>query len=604
MKTKKIAIFIVITFCIGMVGALTTISAKESPKLNEGYYQRVSKLMFENHLMVDSAGLSVMGIHTYGAPTLTDLLAVGTSRNAGMYAVQGYWPNMSNHLPVDYHSDNSGTYAADIVRDMVKFLNPNNGNMEIIYAEGDWLDDDGMIVKQDFVNPTKSDGALVPEWTVSTSDQCVALALGNFDSNAADLEVAGMCLDGDVYVVTNIESSSPTYWKHDIDGWPWTNFRNDQVKTPITAIDDLDGNNPTQQDIVYGWYNNVTAISTNTSNREIWTVDIGYFPTDVVAVADQNSDGLPDVVATARDGVFLLNGADGSTLASIVESYGFYRDVEIYNSTAVISGNDDGDLFVWDINTASPTFGDIILTRDWYGRAIYDILNVGDLNSDGVDEFAVGGYTIAGVAYGNDLSSVWARSPYGSSWNGQAINVYDMALLDDLDGDGHGDLAVTGYATNIADNAVFVFGTYGQLQFIPDLTGSGSIDSTCEEDGNHEFEFTAIAYQSQGLTVTVDISIDDGAWTTMTQGAGTWQTGVTFTYSQGSFSDGDHTFKFRFTDTTPDVVETNNQTFQVGGDCDGGGGGLDIPGAGIWMIIACIGIGVIVLLVKIKKQQY
>ncbi|MHA1111400.1 MAG: hypothetical protein ACTSRE_09880 [Promethearchaeota archaeon] len=326
MKIKRIAIFILITFSLGLVNSLSIASATESPTLVEGHYQRTSKLMFENHLLVDSAGLSILGTHTYGAPTLTDLLVVGTNRNSGMYAVQGYWPNMSNHLPSDFHSDNSGTHAADVVRDMVKFLNPNSGNMEIIYAEGDWTEDTGKIVKQDFVNPTKSDGALVPEWSVSTDDQVVALALGNFDSNAADLEVAGMTKDGDVYVVTNIETGgSPSYWRHDFDGWPWSNFRNDQIKTAITAIDDLDGNNPTQQDIVYGWYSNVTAISTNSSNREIWTVDIGYFPTDLVEVPDQNSDGLHDVVATAKDGVFLLSGADGSILDSIVETNAYFR---------------------------------------------------------------------------------------------------------------------------------------------------------------------------------------------------------------------------------------------------------------------------------------
>jgi hypothetical protein len=599
MKIKRIAVFALITFSLGLASFFSIASAKESSQMVEGHYERISKLMFENHLMVDSAGLCVLGTHTYGAPTLTDLLVVGTDRNAGMYAIQGYWPNMTNHLPVDYHSDNSGTYAPDIVRDMVKFLNPNNGNMEIIYAEGDWLDDDGSIVKQDFVNPTKSDGALVPEWVVPTSEQCIALALGNFDSNVADLEVAGLCLDGDVYVVTNIETGgSPSYWKHDIDGWTWTNFFSSQVKTPIDAIDDLDGNNPTQQDIVYGWYTNVTAISTNSSNREIWTVDIGYFLTDVVAVADQNSDGLQEVVATTKDGVFLLNGADGSTLNSISETGAYFRDVDVYNSTAIITGNKDGDLFVWDINTASPTFGDIILTRNWYGRNIYDILDVGDLDSDGVDEFAVGGYTLAGVAYGNNLSSIWARSPYGSSWNGQPINVYDMALLDDLDGDGHGDLAVTGYATNIADNAVFVFGTYGQLHFVPDLVGGGYIDSSCE-GADHTFVFTATASQAKNLAITAEIIID-GTHILLDPDSNDWDGGVSYSYSS-SYNDGDHTYQFVFTDGI-DTVTTIEQTFQVGGDCGGGNGGLDIPGARIWMILPSMIIGVVIAILFAKKQ--
>ncbi len=596
MKKKKITIFVIIIFCLRLSSPFSSVSAFESPILVEGHDQRVPYLMFENHLMVDSIGLSVMGIHTYGAPTLTDLVVVGTDRSAGMYAVQGYWPNMTNHLPSDYHSDNSGTDAADIVRDMVKFLNPNNGNMEIIYAEGNSVDDDGKIVKQDFVNPTKSDGALVPEWTVNTEEQVIALTLGNFDSDV-DLEVAGLCLDGDVYVVDNIQSSSPNSWKYDLDGWTWSSFRNDQVKTPITEINDLDGDDITKHDIVFGWNTNVSAISTNASKSEIWNVEVGDV-TDLVAVDDQNSDGLQDIVVTTKSKILLLNGADGTTLGSIVDADGYFRDVEVYNSTAVITGNGNGIIMVWDINTTSPTFEDLILTADWGGWDINDLLIVEDLDDDGINEIAVGGDSIVGVVYGSNLTKIWARSPYGSSWNGGSIDVFDLELLDDLSGDGHGDLAVTGYSDH---GAVFVFSTYGRLQFIPDLSGNGYADINCTDDGDHNFLFTATAYQSKGLTVTTEISIDNGAWTAMTKGAGTWETGVTFTYEQSGFSNGEHTFKFRFTDTTPDVIETSEKTFQIG-NCEANTG-LDIPGAGIGMLIASIGLGITVLLLTIKKHR-
>ncbi len=173
-----------------------------------------------------------------------------------------------------------------------------------------------------------------------------------------------------------------------------------------------------------------------------------------------------------------------------------------------------------------------------------------------------------------------------------------MELLDDLSGDGFGDLAVTGYSDH---GAVFVFSTYGGLQFIPDLSGDGYADINCTDDRDHNFLFTATAYQSKGLTVTTEINIDNGAWTAMTKGAGTWETGVTFTYEQSGFSNGEHTFKFRFTDTTPDVIETSDKTFQIG-NCEGNTE-LDIPGAGIGMILASIGLGITVLLLTIKKHR-
>ncbi|QEE15205.1 hypothetical protein DSAG12_01029 [Promethearchaeum syntrophicum] len=599
MKKKKIVLFVIIIYCLRLSSPLSSVSALESPILLEGHNQRVPDLMFENHLLVDSIGLSIMGIHTYGAPTITDLVAVGTDRYSGMYAVQGYWPNMTNHLPSDYHSDNGGINDADIVRDMVKFLNPINGNMEIIYAEGNSMDDDGKIVKQVFVNPTKSDGALVPEWTVNTDEQVIALTLGNFDSDPADLEVAGLCLDGNVYVVDNIQSGSPTHWKHDLDAWTWSNFRNDHIKTPITEIEDLDGDDLTKHDIVFGWNTNVSAISTNTSNREIWNVNVDASEvTDLVAVDDQNSDGLQDVVVTTKSKIILLNGANGTTLGSFVDANGYFRDVEVYNSTAIITGNGDGIIMVWDINTTSPTFGDTILTADWGGWDINDLLIVEDLDDDGINEIAVGGDSIVGVVYGSNLTKIWARSPYGSSWNGGPIDVFDLELLDDLSGDGFGDLAVTGYSDH---GAIFVFSTYGGLDFIPDLSGNGSADINCTEDENHIFLFTATAKQSQGLTVTTEINIDNGTWIAMTKGAGSWETGVNFTYEQGGFSNGEHTFKFRFTDTTPDVIETSVKTFQIG-NCEGNTG-LDIPGASIGMLIASIGLGIAVILHTIKKHR-
>ncbi|MHA1563019.1 MAG: hypothetical protein ACTSPA_12945, partial [Promethearchaeota archaeon] len=72
----------------------------------------------------------------------------------------------------------------------------------------------------------------------------------------------------------------------------------------------------------------------------------------------------------------------------------------------------------------------------------------------------------------------------GSSWNGGSIDVFDLELLDDLSGDGFGDLAVTGYSDH---GAIFVFSTYGGLQFIPDLSGNGYADINCTDDENHNF---------------------------------------------------------------------------------------------------------------------
>ncbi|MHA1451695.1 MAG: hypothetical protein ACTSRD_02410 [Promethearchaeota archaeon] len=602
MKTKKIALFVVVIICLGIISSLSTVSAVESPQLVEGTYTRISQELFQNHLWVESTGLCVMGMHTYGASTKTDIVVVGGTGHSAV-SLQGYYPNMSNHIPVDYH--NEATWQSEKIRDSVKFLNPNNGNMELIYASG-YNDGTpkGRIYKQDFVNPSKDgDNNLLPEWYVTTTGEVYALTLGNFDSNAGDLEVAGVTMEGVLYVINNIQTTGFSTLTEDFSDIPWIRGNSawvgDKVKTPIAAIDDLDGNNPTQSDIVVGHYQNVTAISTNTSNRVIWDVNVGFFPSDIVVVDDINTDGLQDVVVATSNGLYLLDGADGTELANTYEAGAFCRDVEIYNSTAVITGNDDGDIYVWNVDTTSPSFDDMSLGVNW-GRDINDLLNVGDLNSDGIDEFAVGADTLVGVVDGDTLVSIWTDGPNGWTWNGGSIDVLDMELLEDLNGDGFGDLAVTGYGSS--EGAVFVFSSYGQLHFQPDLYGSGSVDSDCEEDSEYNFVFTATVYQLEGLSAIAEISLDDEAWQSMTQGSGTWETGMTFTYTHtGGFPSGDHTYKFRFTDTFPDVYTTTNKSFQVGGDC-GGGGGLDIPGAGIWMIFTSIGVGIAITLLTIRKH--
>jgi len=597
MKTRKIAILVGVIVCLGIASSISAVSAVESPTLVEGHYVRVSWQMFQNHLWTESTGLCVQGMHTYGGPTITDLVVVGGGQSSNV-ALQGYWPNMTNHIPVDYHND---AEYEEKIRDSVKFLNPNSGNMELIYASGYYNDGTysyvGKIIKQDIKNPTKdSENQLVPDWYVSTTGEVYALALGNFYNDGSDLEVAGVTTDGKVYVINNIQTSGSAVLTEDFSDVLWTRsdtaFIMDHVKTPIAAIDDLDGINPTISDIVVGHYQNVTAISTNTSNRIIWDVTLDYFISDLVVVDDINSDGLKDVVASTNDLVYLLDGADGSILSSYGPST-YYRDVEVYNSTAIISGGSDGIIFVWDIDTSSPNFGSAVITADWDDYDINDLLVVEDLNEDGVNEFAVGADRVVGVVYGSNLTTIWWRSPIGN-WNMGGIDVYDMALLADLSGDGFGDLAVTGYSDH---GAVFVYSTYGVLQFIPDLTGYGTVDSACEDSG-HTFVFTATATQSQSVPIiTAKINID-GANTTLSTDETDWANGVTYTYSS-TFGDGEHTYYFYFADNHGNTYQTGQQTFKVG-NCNGGG--LEIPGAGIWMLLASIGLGIAITLLVFRKR--
>jgi hypothetical protein len=605
MKIKRIMLLLAMVICLGITSSLSIGSADKTSPMVEGEYHRVSQKLFENHLWVESTGLTIQGMHTYGPITKTDLLVVGGKQDADV-SLQGYYPNMTNHIPVDYHND---AEYSEVIRDSVKVN--NGGEMMMIYSSG-YIDQNtyepkGKIVCQDFVDPYKIDNALQPQWsTTALSDEVYALTLGNFDTDA-DPEVAGVTFDGKVYMIGNTLSSSISKsWDFSDAYWSRSDMPviNTQINTPIAAIDDLDELDSIPQDIIVGHYENVTALSTHSSNSEIWIAEIGYFISDLVVVEDINGDSEQDIVVASSGGLFLLSGEDGTILSTKTDLGTYYCDVEVFNSTAVISGDRDGDVIIWDVDSLGSTYNTTQENNIFSGYDVYDLLVVEDLNGDGTNEVAVGGEKSICVIYGNNLTKIWSGRTYGSSWDGNSINIYDMVIVEDFNGDGFGDLAVTGWTSDAgmadAEGAVFLFSVYGQLQFVPDLTAGGYIvgGGSCFE-ASDTIEFTATAYQTKGVPITTAKLIIDSTETLLTTDETDWASGVTYTYS-ASFNDGEHTFYFYFEDDHGNTYETSHHTFQVG-NCNPSE--LEIPGAGLWMILTSLGIGLTISFLLYKKSQ-
>lgn len=562
-----------------------------------GTWGRTGKIIYAQNLG-EVTGLAVEGINSInGQNYLTDLVIAGTTGFGSWRSIEGYYSNTSTGLPVIRSS------TADTARTMVKYKDPNDNNTDIIYGLS-ISSDEGAIVRQRGVNPSKnSNGEVIPEWTLSTSAPVDSMCLGNFTSSLS-LQLAAVCENGMVYIMDNLNSASAgTVTKID----PIT-YHSDYrfVKNLIVPINNLDNHGLGWQDIIVGHYKNVTAISTNNSRDIIWNIQLPSAIDSVIAVEDQNGDNLSDVAVATQAGLYLLSGANGSILSSLTNAGTYFRDIQVFNNSAVITGDYQGRVYIWDINASSPTFGDALINQTFAssGWAANCFLNIGDINNDGFNDFAVGGDELVGVLLGNNGTWLWKAQPNGASYwlAARSINIYDMTLMNDMDGDSTNDFAVTGTATNVQDSAIFIFSSQGQYTFTPDLTGYGTVDLNCTTS-DHLSTYSLTVYQAQGLTVDAKVIIDD-VMHNMTINSTTldWKNGVNFIY-QTKLDKGIHTYAFNITDTNGDSrIVSNSNGPSVDLNCSKTQTSQQqIPGALTWLIVANIGIAISIVIISKKK---
>ena len=103
------------------------------------------------------------------------------------------------------------------------------------------------------------------------------------------------------------------------------------VKNTVEAINDLDGIGPETQDIIAGHGSYVYAISANHSNPIIWEMSVGSVVGSVLPIPDISADGLDDVVAVTSNGIFLLEGKNGTIIWSNTTAGSYFRDVQLFN---------------------------------------------------------------------------------------------------------------------------------------------------------------------------------------------------------------------------------------------------------------------------------
>ena len=536
-----------------------------------GSYRRIGKMIYAQNLGGVN-GLVIEGINNNtGETNVTDLLMAGTSGSGSWRGLQGYEAEYSTSLPV-IQSDND-----DSVMDMVSYEDPNDHNVDVIYIERGI--DDGRMVRQRGVNPTFSSGITAnPDVAVSFTDApLVSMCLGYFADSDGEIDPAAISTTGKVVGMVALSGTSGGQTFYDIDATYTSDYRH--MKNTIAAIDDIDGFNPGTQDLIVGHGSIIYAISGNYSvNSLIWEQSIGSSIGSVLPIPDISADGYDDVVAVSSNGVYLLEGKNGTIIWSNTTLGSYFRDVQLFNDInsdgvrEIITGDSDGDVYIIDINPSSPEFGNVLSTTKIGNHYIGAILEIEDLTGNGKMEYAIGGNGAVGVLYDNG-TVYWKGSAIGAGYwlAPQTIQVWDIALLDDRDNDGYRDIAVVG-GYEAQEGAIFMYSAQGQLEFQPDLMGYGiTIDTNCST-AEHEFIYQITTRQVDNLVVETILYIDGVENELSPQGTNNnWDEGVVFLHNT-TLEEGTHEYYFLVSDTSGNELRLPQTGVfygpTVGNDCD------------------------------------
>ncbi len=571
MQRKTCILFISVGICLllGFSQYQTVgmeLSASSSPSTSvQGTDRRVGERLY-GQALGEVVGLCIEGVNAIpGQMDVTDLLMVGTTGSGSWRSLQGYNASISTGLPVLQSA------SVNAVVDMLRFEDTNLNNAFVIYAEGE--SDAGRLVKQYGTPLTYSTRPTIIQNKYITTDYIIGLCTGNFDEDTYP-EVITIEKSGDVSAVMDLNIFTGTSLFVNL-GYASEPDRR-MLKNPIVAIENLDSVGPTWQDLIIGHYNTIYAVSAkNFTNPIIWNTSISGRIGSCVVTPDLDEDTYQDVVVAATTGLYLLSGKTGAILTSRTNIGSYFRDAILFSDYSgdsvpeILTGNWQGDVILWNINPLSEQFGDVILNLTRVGGRITSFLELPDLNDDGKSEFAVGGGNgFLGVLQPNG-TWYWKTGVSGSGlWsNAWWIDIYDIALLDDRNGDGWPDIAVTG-GYESQESGAFIYSSQGGLNFQPDLHGFGIVDSICGTP-NHIFSFTLTVYQEKNLTVTAQVDID-GVQYLMNAISSIldWTKGVNFEYNT-TLPLGSHTYRFLLDDSIDSITipASSTNTLEVAENC-------------------------------------
>lgn len=229
----------------------------------------------------------------------------------------------------------------------------------------------------------------------------------------------------------------------------------------LTTIEDVNSDGYHDVIIGYAWGSRSVKALSGKTGEMIWVYDThvygdGGWVYQVWAKYDYNEDGTPDVLAaTGNDGsntgpkrIFCLNGLTGIPLWEAFTNGANFGviGVEDFNGDDkpdVIGGASDNTETVGKVYGINGNNGSIEWEFTANGSSVWALVQLDDLNNDGIAEIGAGDFS--GSFYALDPTN--GNSIYNGSIGGNPI-ILNFEALDDVNGDGFKDYGVASSSTN------------------------------------------------------------------------------------------------------------------------------------------------------------
>ncbi len=266
----------------------------------------------------------------------------------------------------------------------------------------------------------------------------------------------------------------------------------------LDIIEDINGDGYHDVLLAGAWGNRRIIAICGYTGAQIWEHDTheygdGGWVYQVHGDYDYNGDGIPDVLASTGDDaydtgpkrIYCLDGLTGNSIWEYAPGGPNFavigiEDVNGDNIPDVFAGgstNDESTGKVYGINGAN---GNNIWTYSTSSTAVQALLQIDDINGDGVKDVAAGdaGFGAGGYYYFDATDG----AVLSSGGIGGAPLIINLERMDDVNSDGISDIAFGSSSTN----AIVVDGTNGQnvwLQAMPDKAWNVSRISDIDGDG-------------------------------------------------------------------------------------------------------------------------
>lgn len=261
--------------------------------------------------------------------------------------------------------------------------------------------------------------------------------------------VQSLAVDGtDIYLATNIGITklvkSGSTWSEDT-----TNWSKSIGQARAVTIDDM-GNGKRIYVITFGSTPNVRSYYPDGTQE--WSAGTGNY-NGIIQIGEVDNTNSGKEMMVAYQSALRIFNKDGGTLATITTGTNVRTGLTLYDSDSngeeeIYFSDMGSDIYSFErtgVNTYTQKYSNLNNTSQ-AGLAHYD------LDEDGEAEIIAGTNTGYILIYSADLSTLKKSintgvSQYmgGQNWEALAINMYGL-ILEDLTGDGHTDMAISGSA--------------------------------------------------------------------------------------------------------------------------------------------------------------